>query len=641
MSIINKSIFMRKKRILIQTNPPWIKTGLAEAGRNLMRYLYATNKYELAWYCTQVSESDPNLLLTPWKSYGALPSNPQAIQELNQDPGKARDASYGSWNIDKVVKDFKPDAIWGADDIWSFPSHAYMNKPWWNQINSILHITVDSLPVLEQAFEQAKLTKHYYTWAKFASKEMHRMGSEFSHVKQIYGGFDTQYFHPIAREERNKIRQKFGINSNTIIFNYIFRNQLRKRVALLIKAFAEFKRENPLADVKLHLHTCFGERNHGWDIPKLMSVHGVKQEDVLATYVCKKCGTWHIGPYVGEDVNCPYCKGEKTMCTASITNGVPVEDMKYIHGISDAGLSPHNSAGLELFIPQTLLCGQPIACTNYASGEDFCEQDFVFPLSYTQDNEPGTNFIKAVPSTEDMKKFMKKVWRMSPKELKEWGQKGRDWAVKTFSIETIGAQWEALFDSLPLIDWDKVNLTSQIKNDQYPFPEIEDEDQFITALYTNILKMDEPPNGEGRKHWAAQLKNGMKRQDVYNYFISVAKTENQKNQVNNVDFASLLDNTGRKRILYLMKESAGDCLISTQLFQGIKEKYPEHDLYVATESKFFDIFQGNPYIHKLLQYQSFMEQEMILIGAGQSSKLFDVFLHPGILTQRQLFYLSA
>ena len=120
-----------KHRILLQTNPPWIRTGLAESGKTLMKYLYSLDRYDLAYYCTQTSEIDPNLKLTPWHSYGCLPSDSRIVHELNQDPGKARNAAYGAYNIDKVVKDFRPSIVLGLDDAWGFPKGDYLDKPWW------------------------------------------------------------------------------------------------------------------------------------------------------------------------------------------------------------------------------------------------------------------------------------------------------------------------------------------------------------------------------------------------------------------------------------------------------------------------------------------------------------------------------
>lgn len=632
-----------KRRILLQTNPPWIKTGLAEAGKTLMKYLHKTGKYDLGYYCTQTSIGDHNLQLTPWKSYGALPTDPRAIQELNNDPGKARDAAYGAWNIDNVIKDFKPDIYLGSDDIWFAPKNHYMDKSWWKQVNPILHVTVDSLPVLDQAYEQAILTPNYFTWAKFAANEMKARNSKCSHVGQIYGATDTTKFSPIADAERSDLRKRFGIGDNTVVFLFVFRNQLRKQGVQCLEAFAHFKREHPTADAKLWFHTSFSERGQGWDIPKMAGYYGVKIEDILATYTCKTCGNWHVASYRGEDLDCPYCGAKKSMITVNIVNGVPDEQMRYVYGVSDACISAFSSGGQEYHNSQSLLCGKPLASTNYSSGADFCEQPFVYTLGFSTYIEQGTNFIKATTSTRDIKNYMVKVWKSSRRELIEWGEKGREWATKTFSIETIGAQWMEVFDKLPVKDWSSITLTQEPKNDQFPFPTIEDENQFIHSLYVNILKMNEPEHGDGFKNWKEVLRKGSARQSVYDFFINEARKENAKNQAAGQDFWSMIDKTtGRPRVLLLIKESIGDIIMVTSLFRSLADQHPGADIYVMAEAKYHELLLGNPYVFRVLPYLPAAEQEMLMMGAGQpdSEAYFSAFYHPCIQTQRLLSYLS-
>lgn len=632
-----------RHRILFHSNPCHLKTGLAENSKTLLKYLYRTGKYDIAHYCSQTSIADPNLSKTPWKSFGCLPTDPRAIQELNGDPGKARDASYGAWNIDNVVKEWKPSIYLGSDDIWAAPKGYYMDKPWWKQINAILHMTVDSLPVLEQAYEQAELTKHYYTWARFAMKEMQSRSPKCSHVGQIYGAMDTTKFAPISDNERFDLRRRFGISDNAVVFLFVGRNQLRKQFIHCLEAFAHFKREFPQADAKFHFHTSFSERGAGWDISKMAAYYGIKLDDILCTYVCKTCGNWHINSYKGEDIDCPYCGAQKSMITANIVHGVPDDQMKYVYGVSDACVSAFSSGGQEYHNSQSLLCGKPLASTNYSSGADFCEQPFVYTLGFSTYIEHGTNFIKASTNPRDIKQFMVKTWKSSRRELVEWGFKGREWAVKTFSIETIGAQWERLFDSMPPVDWATINLTREPKNDQFPFPDIADETQFITSLYTNILKMNEPEHGDGFRNWREVLKKGTPRQSVYDYFINEARKENGKTQPAGADFWSMIDKTtGRKRGLLVVKESIGDIIMISSLFKSFHEQHPETDLYVAADPKYHELLYGNPLIHKVLPYLPAMEQEMLMAGAGQldSEAYFDCFYHVCIQTQRLLSYLS-
>lgn len=641
---------MPRHRILLQTNPTHLKTGLAENARTLLRHLWKTGKYDIAHYCSQVSVADPQLRLTPWKSFGCLPADQQSINELNSDPNRARNAAYGAWNIDNVIREWKPTIYIGSDDIWGFTKGDYFDKPWWKQINSVLHITIDSVPILNLAFEQAKSTLYYLTWAKFAVDEMKRDvrgGKDVAHVSQIYGAMDTSVFSPISAQEKANLRARFSIDQDTVVFQYVFRNQLRKSAPLCIEAFVQFRKDNPTVKAKLHFHTCFSEQGNGWDMMHQMRHYGMDPKDLLCTYVCKSCGQWFISPYGGEDINCPVCHAEKSVVTTNIINGVPGDQMRFIYGIADAGLSIFTSGGQELTSCQTLLCGLPLACTNYSCGEDFCTPEtkgFVSAIRYRPYHEAGTNFVKAASDTGEIARFMTRIATSSKRDLQVMGEKGRAWAVKTFGIETIGAQWEALFDSMPVKEWSATTLNAPRKNDTFPMPGPDvDNDRFISTLYKEVLNMDEQPNGEGFRHWQDKLRGGVSRNDVYKFFIQVAQQENQKNGVAGsapADFSSLLDNTGKKRALLVIRESIGDCLMMTSLFESFHEKHSDYDLYIGTDPKYASIFDGNPFVHKVIPYIPAMEQEMAMIGAGQKNGYFSMYMHPAIQSQRQLNYLS-
>lgn len=640
---------MSRHRILLQTNPIWIKTGLAENAKTLLKYLHKTSKYDIAHYVTQGTPTNHALLnTTPWPSFGCIPPDQNLINQINADPNLARDASYGSVNIDNVVKDWKPTIWVGSDDIWSFSLANYADKPWFNRINSVHHITVDSVPVLNQAYEQAKRSKYFLTWAKFAAREMRRAGgTTLSHVDSIYGAMDTRAFSPITDAEKSDLRRKFGISDDTVIFLYVSRNQLRKSFPRVLEAYARFRAEHPNVRAALHFHTSFSEQTQGWDIVKRAVDYGVRREELLATYVCKTCGAWFVAPYGGEDLNCPACGVEKSLVSANIVNGVPADQMRLIYGLSDACVSAFTSGGQEYHNVQSLLCGRVLGCTNYSCGEDFClpeTRDFVTPWRWHPYDEHGTNFVKAATDVGDIASFMRSFVRQPKRALQAAGEKGRDWATRAFGIETIGAQWERLFDSMPMPDWSSIDITKPArKNDTFVSPEIGDNTEWVKTLYKEILLMEVGAQDEGLKHWQEKLQAGLPRQQIYDYFISVARQENQKNghgSASTVDFASLLDNTSHKRALFLIKESVGDCLMCTQLFESFHEEYPNHDLYVMTSPQYVALFNGNPNVYKVLPYIPQAESELAMTGAGQEKGWFDVYLHPGILTQRQLGYLK-
>lgn len=623
---------MARKKILLQTNAPWLKTGLGENGRYLMKHLLKSGKYDLVYYCTNhVMSNDPNLSRMPCKAYGAIPADQNIINQLNQDPGRAAQVAYGAHFIDQIIKDEKPDIWWESDDIWS--TNGYLDKPWFKQINSVFHKTPDSKPIMDEAYKQAKATPYFTTWAEFAVKEMRRVDPSLKDIRHIYGMFDTEHFAPITKAEKLELRKRFNLDKDAVIFHTTNRNQLRKCFLQTIEAFAAFKKEYPHAKTKLHFHTSFSERGSGWDIPRIAAFHGLKQEDILCTYVCKSCGQWHIHPYVGEDVDCPYCGAKKSMITPSTHHGVPDEEMKLMHGVFDAGLSIFDSGGLERFSVSSLLCGLPTAVSSYSCGEDFMDKPFVYPVEWLPYYQPGSNFMKATPKIQSLKAFMIKVYKMSESERIKMTEAGRDWAVKTFSCETIGKQWEEMFDNMKPKDWSTIVLDYAKKNPAYPMPEITDNIIWLKDLYKNILNMDVPDEDSGVKHWMGQLANGMGREKIYQYFQHVANTENEKNSPPK-DFGELFDKNDRKRLLFVMKESAGDIFIATSLLKNLKELYPDTDIYFACEPKFFELLAGNPYIHKVLAYHPAMEQELAMIAHVQ------YYYYPALPTQRQLAYLT-
>jgi hypothetical protein len=127
-----------------------------------------------------------------------------------------------------------------------------------------------------------------------------------------------------------------------------------------------------------------------------------------------------------------------------------------------------------------------------------------------------------------------------------------------------------------------------------------------------------------------------KRHAIYNYFVKTALEENRKNE--QLDFRDLFDFNDKTRILFVIKESVGDCFIVTSLFKNLKEQYPNSDLYVCTDPKYFDIFAGNPYVYKLVPYLQVVENELIMTQG--SKPIANVYIHTAIATQRILNYIS-
>lgn len=627
---------MRKKRILFNSNHSRLLTGFGKNTKNILTYLHK-NGYEVLEYASQMVDGSPPLQTLPWQARGALPNDQHILNELNKDQGRARAAAYGEYNIESVVKDFKPDVCFFVEDAWS---HTWAKtKNFWKHTSNVLWVTQDSKPLIHA--EEADATKHYWTWADFARKDFHKLGK--TNVKTQYPPVDLSNFYNLGESKKKELRKKFNIPEDVFVIGDTSRNQLRK-FTNLIEGYATFRRENPNAKTILLLVTNFSE---GWDIPRLAQTYGIDMKEIWTAYVSNECGEYLVHPFIGQDQTCPFTKKEKALHTVNITKGLTEEQLNETYNLMDLFLHSTTSGGLELTTVEAAACEVIVSVPDYSYGEDIIELNKgALKLDWAKALEIGTQFEKSHPFPSSIAKQIKKAYNFDKHKRAEMGKLNREWAKENYDLEKNCKQIADFIDSLPFVDWDNIELDKAVqKNENYQLPEnyknLSDDD-FLTLIYKEILLMEESPATEGHKYWQQAIKNGQTREQIYAYFINVAKEDNRKQQ--KIEFGSLVDkDRPNKRACYIIKESLGDVLMNTQLFEDFHNQYKDTDLYVAVDPKFFEVLEGNPYVYKVIPYQPFLENEMIVVGAGQKKEdqLFHYFFHPCIGTQRQLNYLNS
>lgn len=480
------------KRILFHSNSAKAFTGFGKNAKNILQYLYKTGKYEIIEFANGVQWDHPSLKLRPWKAQGSLPNNPAVIQQLNKDPNRGRAAGYGAEMIDSAIKEYKPDIYIGVEDIWAFSD--YWDKPWWNKINNMIWTTLDSQPILPQAAKAAPKTKHFYSWASFAEKDLKKMGHD--HVGTLHGTVNTEDFYRQSDTYRKELRREFGITDEFII-GFVFRNQLRKSVPNLLEGFKIFKKDCPNA--KLLLHTHWSE---GWDIPRLIEEKGLNKEDILTTYYCSACGRYEVRSFVGQEQKCRFCGTEKSLNTTNVKSGVNEEQLNDIYNLMDVYCHPFTSGGMEIPIFEAKMAELVTLVTNYSCGEDSCTlESGSFSLDWSEYREPGTQFIKASTYPSSIAKQIKKVWRMSPEKRQEMGKKAKEWTIKNYSIEAVGKKLESILDNMPEIDYDfdwsnkqneSVNLEDMLDDGNriaVVMPESAGDVLWINSLMSNLKKL--------------------------------------------------------------------------------------------------------------------------------------------------------
>jgi len=624
----------RKKKVLIQTDFSLAKTGFGRNAKTLLKHLYSTNKYDLVHYSCGMTYDHPDFKKTPWKTVGSLPNTQQELDQLNRDPNLARMASYGAHLLDKVIHDEKPDVYIAVQDIWGVDFA--IEKPWFDKIASVIWTTLDSLPILQSAVTSAPKIKNYWIWSNFATKALRKMG--YGHVKTMHGSLEDKEFYRLSDFDRNQLRKKHNIPQDAFIIGFVFRNQLRKSVPNLLQGYALWKKNNPeIKNTYLLLHTHWGE---GWNIHKLASEFGVDHNEILTTHVCRNCGEYEIKRFSGLDTDCKFCGAQKSQTTTNVSVGVTEEQLNEVYNFMDVYCHPFTSGGQEIPIQEAKLTELITLVTNYSCGEEMCESEAnSLPLEWNEYREHGTEFIKASTYPESIAKQLNIVYKMPQHKRLEMGRKAREWTIKNFGIQNVGKSIEEFIDKQQLVDWTKVLENSQDKKDPYcQIPNILDDGDWILFMYHNILKMKNvDKNDSGYLYWMGELSKGAKKEDVENYFRNVALKENE--QQNQVKFEDLLDKDDKGRVIYVMPESAGDIFLSTALFKSIKNRYPDYSLYVATKPQYKDILEGNPYVHRWIEYNPIMDNLIWLEGNNQHDGYFDIAYLPYTCTQRNLNYL--
>jgi glycosyltransferase involved in cell wall biosynthesis len=616
---------MRKKRVLIHSNFCKMFTGFGKHKKNLLSYLYKTGKYDIIELSNGYTWESEQLKFVPWRSYGTLPDDPEIHKEIAIDERRKNAAGYGAEMIDHAVKELKPDIYLGIEDVWAF--NGFQDKEWWNKVHCIIHTTLDSLPILPDAVSIASKINHYFVWASFAEKAMHKLGH--THVKTVHGTLDTDSFYRLNDEDRKKIRTRFKLD-NEFIIGFVFRNQLRKSVPNLLDGFKLFQTANPNANAKLLLHTYW---NEGWDILKLLKEKEIDPKNILTTYVCKNCNGYHIKAFSAHSINCDYCRAQNSCETTNVKTGVNEQQLNEIYNLMDVYCHPFTSGGQEIPIQEAKLTELITLVTNYSCGEDCStEESGGFPLEWAEYREPGTQFIKASTLPTSIFSYLQYVYNLSSETRKLLGKKARQFVIDNYSIEVVGKFFEDLFDSLPEVNYVFENKKTKC-NPFYDVNENLKDKEWVESLYENILTKKDPV---GVTHWVQRLNTDLKRSDVLNYFRKIATIENQNAFLNEM-LESLKENNNCKKIAFVQPEGAEEIIIATSLVSSIKKLYPEHDIYFFTKSEYFDIINSHPDVKKVLNYFDKMNDPLFFEGKGSGTKYFDIVYAPHLSINNNYF----
>ena len=180
-------------------------------------------------------------------------------------------------------------------------------------------------------------------------------------------------------------------------------------------------------------------------------------------------------------------------------------------------------------------------------------------------------------------------------------------------------------------------MESQKPRSRYTKRHIEDDSEWLTYIYKHILNMSVEKTDDGHKYWTKQLNNKTPRQNIENFFKKKAIEENKENLPFKMEDFLSKEDEGR-RMLVVMPGSIGDVFMSTSILKSLAKTYKDYNIYFATDPKYFEMLEANPFIYKTITYNSRMDDLLWLEGKGKHKGFFEVayLLHLG--TQRLFNY---
>ena len=428
----------RKTKILLCNEASFLNTGYATYGRELMKRLYASNKYDIAEFSTYAGATDPRFKSIPWKTYSNLPDeNSQEEKDIYQ-----ANVSYqfGEFKFEHVLLDFQPDIVVDIRDWWMLEFAE--RSPFRRLFHWVIMPTVDAAPQNEQwlaTYSSADAVFNYSDWGYELLKK--QGGGQINCVGSAPPSSDAAYI-PVPNKDVHKSRM--GLNPKCKIVGTIMRNQRRKLYPDLFESFRKFLDKTNDPDTYLYCHTCYPDI--GWDIPRLLKQYGIASR-VILTYQCNNCES--ITPSIYHDIvmECPQC-GKHSAQLANVQKGLSCKELANIINLFDLYIQYANSEGFGLPQVEAASCGVPVMAVDYSAMESVIRKINGVPLKLrSRYLELETGCYRAVPDNDYTAEQLLKFFNLNEEQRTQKGHDTRKAFEKNYNWDRTAEKWMNYFDS--------------------------------------------------------------------------------------------------------------------------------------------------------------------------------------------------
>lgn len=486
-----------KKKVLFVTEASFHPTGYSVYTKEVLNRLYKNPHLEVAELACFTGPEAEELKSVPWRVYPNIPAaqNQEAMNNYNLSMSN----KFGDFAFNSVLLDFQPDFVMDIRDWWMLEFEE--RSPFREFFNWAIMPTVDAEPQNHQWIDTYSSADGVFAYSEFGRDTMLSQTNNINFI-DIASPCASDIFYKI--DDKEQLREQFGLSKDAIIFGTVMRNQRRKLYPDLFKAFRKFVDDNPqLTNCYLYCHTGFPDV--GWDIPDLIKEYNLSNK-VLITYKCKKCGKITVS-FFNEAVK--YCENCNIFSSAivGISNKMDDTDLNKVYNLFDVYVQWANSEGWGMPQLEAAYAGLPVVSVHYSAMQslvDNIQGIGIKPIGLYKELETGC--FRAVPDNAKLASVIKDL--CDPEYRKQVADRCHTNALKIYNWDYTADKWAKYFLNTPVPDHSVTwKSGARFFNPQQSLPqninEIPVTDQ-VNWLFLNVLGR---PDLINKSMWRRMIKD--------------------------------------------------------------------------------------------------------------------------------------
>lgn len=357
-------------KIIYMSDSPALTTGYGRVGKEI---------------CGALVAAGHSVEVIGWGHNGGKHDLP-----YNIIPCDTHAQNFGEDILAEYIVKNKPDILFTLGDPWMTEFVPAMEER--RAVSWISYYPIDGYPIPPAWHDWIRAADVSVVFSNFAKELVIKSTGRTPNL--IYHGVDTKVFKPLNKLE---IKEDYDAQGKFIV-GTVARNQPRKNLPALIKAFSIFSENKP--DTVLYMHSQI--KDVGWDLGELVRRFGLEDK-----------------AYTTDHFNA--------------IQGVPDEKLAEIYNLFDIFVLPTMAEGFGLPILEAQACGVPVLVTDFSS----CSELVVDRQELIKVKDTlilGRNIEQAVVDVDDIVRKLNIFYadwkRKNSKKLTELSIKGIGFAKK-------------------------------------------------------------------------------------------------------------------------------------------------------------------------------------------------------------------